>query len=265
MITAMKSASDIWVCGRCRSINPLSRGRCYRCNTPIEVAAAKPEELAFEHHEVAPEPTGAYRPTESRAVITSLAVVAFIFATLVALWTNLSAAQLRVDEGRAASQLLLSSRLPLIALAPIAAAIALLSYGTWISRTVDNLPALGVGYSKVSSTWAFFEPLIPGFNFYAMPARMSEVIQKLGPHPSAMPLLGLAIILALVPALVAVAVVRFTGFFGTGAELILAASIAALAVFVFQSIALLIGLVVLWQIEGMGRARAEKVAGAPTP
>lgn len=54
----MKSASDIWVCSRCRSINPLSRGKCYRCNTPIEVAAAKPEELSFAHREVPPEPIG---------------------------------------------------------------------------------------------------------------------------------------------------------------------------------------------------------------
>ena len=261
----MKSGADIWVCSNCRSINPLSRGRCYRCSTPIEVAAAKPEELSFAHKEAAPQPTGVYRSAESRAVMTTIAVVGFIFATFVALWMNLSVAQLRLDEGRAASQALLNDRLPLIALAPIAAAIALVSYGAWISRMVDNLPTLGVGYSKVSPTWAFFEPLIPGFNFYAMPARMSEIIQKLGPHSSAMPLLGLAIILALVPALVAVAAVRFTGFFGSGAELVLAASIAALVVFVFQAIALAIGLVVVWQIEGLARSRAERLPGAPMP
>ena len=101
---AVKSVSDIWVCGRCRSINPLSRGRCYRCNTPIEVAAAKPEDLTLEHKEVAPEPTGVYRSSETRAVVVSIAAVAFILATLVALWINWSATDLRANGEAQAAQ-----------------------------------------------------------------------------------------------------------------------------------------------------------------
>jgi hypothetical protein len=258
----MKSASDIWVCGRCRSINPLSRGKCYRCNTPIEVAAAKPEELSFVHHEAPPEPTGTYQSSESRAVFVSIATVGFILAALVALWINWSVVDLRASgEGDAARQLL-ADRLPVMALAPVLAVVALVAFGLWIRRVVENLPALGVGYSKVSPTWAFFEPLIPGFNLYAIPTRMAEAIQKLGGNAVAMPLLGLALILAFAPAVGAAFLLRFTGLFGTGAELRLATATGLILVFVCQTIALLIGLVVLWQIEGMARSKHVALADA---
>lgn len=263
MIRDMKSASDIWVCSNCRSINPLSRGKCYRCNTPIEVAAAKPEDLSFAHQEVAPEPTGVFRSSESLAVIVSVSVVAFILATLVALWINWTATELRASDGLAASRALLGERLPVIALAPIFGVIALVAFGAWIRRIVENLPALGVGYSRVSPTWAFFEPLIPGFNLYAVPARMGEAIQKLGPHPSAMPLLGLALILAFGPPVVVGVLLRFTGFFGTGADLRAAIAIGLILVFICQAIALLIGLVVLWMIEGLQRSKRASIAAPP--
>lgn len=258
----MKSASDIWVCGRCRSINPLSRGRCYRCNTPIEVAAAKPEDLTFEHKEVAPEPTGVFQSSETRAVIVSIATVAFILSTLTALWINWSATDLRAGGEPAAARDLLSSQLPLLALAPITAAIAVVAYAFWIRRVVENLPALGVGYSRVSPSWAFFEPMIPGFNLYALPTRMAEAIEKLGPHPWAVPVLGLALILAFGPPVVAGVLLRFTGLFGTGSELRIALASGLILVFVCQSIALIIGLVILWQVEGLQRRKHEAL-GSP--
>jgi hypothetical protein len=257
----VKSASDIWVCGRCRSINPLSRGRCYRCNTPIEVAAAKPEDLTFEHKEVAPEPTGVFHSSETRAVVVSIATVAFILATLTALWINWSATDLRASGEAEAARDLLIGRLPLLALAPITAAIAVVTYGLWIRRVVENLPALGVGYSRVSPSWAFFEPMIPGFNLYALPTRMAEAIEKLGPHPWAIPLLGLALILAFAPPVAAGFLLRFTGLFGTGSELRIALAVGLIIVFVCQSIALVLGLVILWQVEGLQRAKHEAIGG----
>jgi hypothetical protein len=259
----MKSASDIWVCGRCRSINPLSSGKCYRCHTPIEVAAAKPEELSFEHKEVAPVPTGVFRSSETLAVAVSIATVAFILATFFALWTNWTATDLRANGEAQAAGALLGERLPLLALAPIFGVAALVSFGGWIRRVVENLPALGLGYSRVTPTWAFFEPLIPGFNVYAIPARLGEAITKLGGHAAAMPLLGLAIILAFGPAIVVGFLLRFTGMFGTGDDLRQALSIGLILVFACQAIALVIGLVVVWQIEGMARRKHESLGGAP--
>lgn len=259
----MRSGADIWVCGKCRSINPLSSGKCYRCHTPIEVAAAKPEDLTVEHKEVAPEPTGVFQSSETRAVIASIATVAFILATFVALWINRTAVDLRSSGEAAAASELLLSQLPILALAPILAVVALASYGAWIMRVVENMPALGVGYSRVTPTFAFFEPLIPGFNIYAIPARMGEAILKLGGNEVAMPLLGLAIIVALGPAVAAGFLLRFTRLFGTGEELRQAISIGLIVVFVCQAIALLIGLFVLWQIEGMARKKHEALAGGP--
>jgi hypothetical protein len=257
----VKSASDIWVCGRCRSINPLSRGRCYRCNTPIEVAAAKPEDLTVQHREVEHTPTGVYRSSETLAVLVSVATVAFIFATLVALWINWSATDLRAAGEAEAARLLLADRLPVLALAPITGAVALVSYGLWIRRVVENLPALGVGYSRVSPNWAFLEPLIPGFNFYALPTRIAEAIEKLGPHPWATPLLGLAIIIALGPAIAAGVLLRFTRLFGSGADLRIALATGLIIVFVCQAIALVIGLAIVWQVEALQRRKHETVAG----
>jgi hypothetical protein len=258
----VKSASDIWVCGRCRSINPLSRGRCYRCNTPIEIAAAKPEDLTLQHREVAPEPTGVYRSSETLAVLVSIAAVAFILATLVALWINWSATDLRANGEAEAASDLLRDRLPIIAIAPITGVLALVAYGLWIRRVVENLPALGTGYSRVSPTWAFFEPLIPGFNLYALPTRIAEAIEKLGPHPWAMPLLGLALLLAFVPPVAAGVLLRFTGLFGTGDELRGAIAVGLILVFVCQAIALVLGLVILWQVEGLQRAKHESLSSA---
>ena len=243
------------MCGRCRSINPLSSRKCYRCHTPIEVAAAKPDDLSFAHKEVAPEPTGVYRSSETRAVVVSVATVAFILSTLVALWINWSATDLRASGDAGAARDLLTDRLPLLALAPIAGVIALASYCFWIRRVVENLPALGAGYSRVSATWAFFEPMIPGFNIYAIPSRMGEAIDRLGGHAWAIPLLGLAIILALGPAIAAGFLIRFTGLFGTGAELRIAIAIGLIVVFVCQAVAFVLGLVILWQIESLQRLK----------
>lgn len=262
----MRSGADIWICSNCRSVNPLSRGRCYKCSTPIEVAAARPEDLAFVHQDKAPEPTGTFRSAETFAVAVTVAVVAFIFATFVALWTNWTATDLRAAGEEEAAATLLADRLPLLALAPLCGVLALLAFGMWIRRVVGNLPALGAGHSRVSPTWAFFEPLIPGFNVYAIPTRMAEAITKLGGHPSAMPLLGLSIIFAFGPAVVVGVLLRFTGMFGTGEELRQALALGLILVFACQAVALAIGLVVVWQIEGLARSRhaALDANGAPT-
>jgi hypothetical protein len=258
---AMKSAADIWICNVCRSINPIRSNRCYRCHTPIQVAAAKPHELSVSQQPRAAhtEPVGTYRSTESLAVLVTVGSVAFILAGLLALWTTYTVNELRVTDGRAAADALFQQRLLYIIPAPIIGVIALLAYAAWIRRAVENLPALGLGFARVSPTWAFVEPLIPGFNLYSIPARIAEVIQKLGGDLYATALIGLAWILIVGPAALLLYVARFTRFLGTGAELLRVTSIGALVVFVFEAAALVLMLVVLWQVEKLFRA---KVAGA---
>lgn len=262
----MKSAADIWICNVCRSINPISSNRCYRCHTPIQIAAAKPEDLTIHQQpkEAHTEPVGTYRSTETLAALVTVAGVAFILATFLALFTTYAVNDLRASEGRAAADELFQQRLLFFIPAPVIGVLALLVYAAWIRRVVENLPALGLGFSRVSPTMAFVEPLIPGFNLYAIPARIAEVIQKLGGHLYATALIGLAWILVVGPAVILVYVARFTRFLGTGAELARVTSIGAIAVFVFQAIALVLMLVVLWQVEKLQRAKAEAMpARAP--
>jgi len=263
----MKSAADIWICNVCRSINPLTSNRCYRCHTPIQIAAAKPEELSVSQQprEAHTEPVGTYRSTESLAVLVTVGSVAFILAGLLALWTTYTVNELRVTDGRAAADALFQGRLLYLVPAPVIGVFALLAYAAWIRRAVENLPALGLGFGRVSPTWAFVEPLIPGFNLYSIPARIAEVIQKLGGHLYATALIGLAWILIVAPAVLLVYVARFTRFFGSGAELLRVTSIGALVVFVFDAVALALLLVVLWQVEKLFRAKAQSVGAAATP
>lgn len=263
----MKSAADIWICNVCRSINPISSNRCYRCHTPIQIAAAKPEDLTV--HQVPKdahtEVVGTYRSTETLAALVTVAGVAFILATFLALFTAYAVNDLRASEGRDAADALFQQRLLLFIPAPVIGVLALLVYAAWIRRVVENLPALGLGFSRVSPTMAFVEPLIPGFNLYAIPARIAEVIQKLGGHLYATALIGLAWLLVIGPALLLVYVARFTRFLGTGAELLRVTSIGAIVVFAFQAIALVLMLVVLWQVEKMLRAKAEAMPAKASP
>src|ERR1043166_5340985 len=100
----MKSAADIWICNVCRSINPLKSNRCYRCHTPIQIAAAKPEDLTVHHEARAAhrERVAPYRSTETLAALVTVAVVAFVLATFVALWVVYSVNDLRASDSREA-------------------------------------------------------------------------------------------------------------------------------------------------------------------
>jgi hypothetical protein len=262
----MKSSADIWICNVCRSINPISSNRCYRCHTPIQIAAAKPEDLTIHQapREAHTDPVGTYQSTETLAALVTVAGVAFILATFLALFTTYAVNDLRVSESRAAADALFQQRLLFLVPAPVIGVLGLLVYAAWIRRVIENVPALGLGFAKVSPNWAFAEPLIPGFNLYAIPARIAEVIQKLGGHLYATAVIGLAWVLVVGPAVILIYAARFTRFFGTGAELLRVTSIGAIAVFVFQAVALVLMLWVLWQVEKLMRAKAEAMpAKAP--
>ena len=266
MIRVMKSAADIWICNVCRSINPINSNRCYRCHTPIQIAAAKPDELPVhnEPRDAHTERVGTYRSTETLATLVTVGGAAFILATFLALWTVFTVNDLRASDGRAAADALYQQRQLFLVPAPVIGVLSLLAYAAWIRRVVENLPALGLGFSRVSPTWAFFEPLIPGFNLYAIPARIAEVIQKLGGHLYATALIGLAWILVIGPALILAYVARFTRLFGTGAELLRVTSLGALVVFAFQAIALVLMLVVLWEVEKLLREKAAALPATST-
>jgi hypothetical protein len=143
--------------------------------------------------------------------------------------------------------------------------VALVAYGLWISRAVANLPPLGAGYSRVSPNWAFLEPLIPGLNLYALPARAGEVISKLGGSVLGMSLIAISFFLIIGPPIAAAIFLRgarlvsdppreFWGTLGT----------TLLASFTVQVVGLLIALYIVWHIEGMFRRRVAGEGAAPS-
>ena len=255
----MGSAADVWICGRCRSLNSLGRSRCYKCSTPKEIAATRPEDLSTHVVPHVDTPTGTFRSTENLAVGVGIATFLFIAAGLVARFTFADAVNMIISGNGEDAQALLRDRLALLLLAPITAVLGLIVYGLWIRRVVLNLPTLGAGYSKVGPGFAFVEPLIPVFNIYSIPARLAEVITKLGGSFRAMSLLGLALVLAIGPSGVYLLVWRFERIFGSATERFQILSLGSLLVFVCYASALLIGNVVIWQVEAMQRTKLKSL------
>jgi hypothetical protein len=249
--------SDVWACSVCRSLNGKRADRCYSCHTPREVAGVKPADLPVTGAAPPPRITTTYRSSEGRAVTVTVTTILFILFAILALWTMKQLGDLRADGQAAAADALVRQRWPLLVVAAALGPAALVAYAAWISRVIENLPSLGAGYSRVSPGQAFFEPLIPGYNLLAMPARMSEVIGKLDQGVFAQALLGLAIIGVVAPAAVFIWVWRATLIVGTRGDLLSLSGTMSLVIGAGLGVAFLVGLVVIWHIERLCRARAE--------
>jgi hypothetical protein len=189
---------DRWVCGTCRSINSRRSDHCYRCHAPRLVAEVDPHNLPSGDHatEAQSRPLHEYRSARQRAIVASVLIVAASVVSIVG-WLAQSQAILAAIEvedqatadtperavGIAFDAVIPVShlQLPLTALWVLLAVAALVAWAAWLSRVVDNLPALGVGYARVSPQIAFVENFLMGRNLYSMPARVREVTQKLHP------------------------------------------------------------------------------------
>jgi len=256
--------ADFWACRVCRSINTQRANRCYSCHTPREVAGVKPTDLSVTEPAPVLGPTGTYRSSENRAVLATIATVAFILGTYVALWIGFQVGTLRAERQReAADQLFQSSQL-LLALPVVLGVIALVAYGYWISRAVANLPPLGAGYSRVSPTWAFFEPLIPGLNLYSLPARTGEVISKLGGSMLGTSLIAISFFLIIGPPIAAGILLRIAREVSDPRrEFWATLGTTLLASFTVQVVGLALALYIVWHIEGMFRRRVAGEGLAP--
>jgi hypothetical protein len=249
--------SDFWACRVCRSINTQRANRCYSCHTPREVAGVKPTEISVTEPPPVLGPTGTYRSSENRAVLATIVTVAFILGTYVALWIGFQYGTLRADGQRAAADALLHGSQLLLGLPVVLGVLALLAYGFWISRAVANLPPLGAGYSRVSPSWAFFEPLIPGLNLYSLPARAGEVISKLGGSMLGTSLIAISFFLIIGPPIAAGIFLRVFArlFSDPPREFWSTVGTTLLASFTVQVVGLVMALYVMWHIEGMFRRR----------
>jgi hypothetical protein len=262
----MTADTELWACRVCRSINSRRSNRCYSCHTPREAAAVNPAELPTTGAAPPVIHTGSYQSTEMRAVLLTVAAIAFILGTFASTFLLWQVGSLRAAGDRAAANDLFDGIRPILVLVPIFGVLALLAYAAWISRVVANLPALKLGYSRVSATMAFIEPLIPGFNLYALPARLGEVLKKLDEKGNGLPLLGLAAVLFLAPAVVAGIAIRLSREFETTGDFLRTSGFTLFLAFVFQAIGLLIGVYLVWQVERLARTRSESEAtNASTP
>lgn len=260
----MTSEADFWACTYCRSINKMRADRCYSCHTPRTIAAVKPTELSVT--ETKPPPVvlvGEYHSSEGRAVFVSIVTIAFILATAAGLWMLWATTGFRPAEDAEGMNALLDQRMIFLVVPAAIGILALVAYGAWISRVVSNMAALGAGFFRVGPTMAFIEPLIPGVNLYSLPARVAEVIQKLGDSGRGMLLIGISWILTVGPPIVAAVVIRFGYVLASTEDLLRTVGVAATVSFAFQAVGLLVGLGVIWHVEGLLRDRAASPTPAP--
>ena len=275
----MTAESELWACRVCRSINSRRSNRCYSCHTPREAAAVAPTDLPTVGAAPPVVHTGTYKSSEMRAVMVTLAGGAFIAATMLAAFFIWQVGSLRADGKATAANELFDGYAIYLALLPALGVVALLAYAAWISRVVDNLPALGLGYSRVSGTFAFIEPLIPGFNLYALPARLGEVLRKLEDKGGGLALLGLSFILVVIPPIVGALLMRYmlprtfdptrfrsvVTFEGLSPEFIRTGSFMFLLASTLVAVGLAIGLSLIWRTERLARAHVAAGKGATPP
>jgi hypothetical protein len=194
----MVLGEDHWVCGSCRSINSRRSDHCYQCHAPRHVVEVDPHDIPGTGHPIKapPAPLGAYRSARQRAMVASGLILAASLVSLVG-WIAQSRAILAAidapevapsDDPAAVTALAFDAvipvshlQVPLTVLWVVLAIAALTAWAAWLSRVVDNLPSLGLGYARVSPQMAFIENFLMGRNLYSMPARVREVTQKLHP------------------------------------------------------------------------------------
>ena len=175
-------AAEFWVCDRCKSLNQRWAKRCYGCqgerrvdtqilsaDGPSVVWTAGPRALGTSR-DSGPVATGRYRPSTLRAALavsfiglaTSLGL-ALLGVTAAALvgggrqgWTDYQAAFFAADNRR-----ILLAFVGLLIVSYLGAAISWLA---WLSRVIDNVPALGGGRPRSSPRGAITAWFVPVVN-----------------------------------------------------------------------------------------------------
>ncbi len=175
--------TNMWACGSCRSVNNAKANRCYSCHAPRDVVAVAAGEMPTLGKAVAAPAEHPYRSARLRALLAILLILTAAVLSLVLWWYEyrLVGALLNGND-QEIIKILTEENLQIFLLAwlPVAVA-ALVMWAAWISRMMDNLPALGMGYPRVTPAMAFVENFLPGFNLFRMPARIREISGKLDP------------------------------------------------------------------------------------
>ena len=182
--------TNIWVCGACRSINQPREQRCYKCRTPRDLAKVDPEKLVVvgagaSQPVVDPKAVvGVYRSSAERAVLAQVLIVAALIVTTISKMVGADVVSRVLDGDTAGADASAALLATLGAGGFVAGVAALAAWAAWLSRVVDNIPSLGLGWPNVTSWAAFVENFLPGVNLFRVPAIVRDVMNRLELGPS---------------------------------------------------------------------------------
>jgi hypothetical protein len=187
-----RAGPEPWICGACRSVNEERSSRCYKCRTPRALAEADVSQLIVAGAGVT-ESTRAVTSTAQAAALggyrssdagAGLAQCLLAATGVLAVISSIAGADLigRVLGGETET---VREDLGVLALLGFAlygsAAVTLVCWAAWLSRVIDNVPKVGLGWPNLSPTQAFIENLLPGLNLFRVPAILRDVITRLEP------------------------------------------------------------------------------------
>lgn len=154
---------QIWACSQCRSINDGRSKRCYKCLTPREQAEVDPGSIS-------PTSSGDPRPVLELPRYQPATIRAIVAGSLIALASGLQLMG-TINETLLVRQLIDSTSelsvaqeqyLAIMGALGLAVGVgAFVMFGLWLSKAVATVPALGLGYTRVTSRQALFEVLFP--------------------------------------------------------------------------------------------------------
>jgi uncharacterized protein DUF4328 len=270
----MAGVTNIWVCGDCKSVNPMRSGRCYKCRAPRPPAGEEMAAAAAAAIEAEPEPprvvktldpervaalgllAPASKPERTKpevsksaqAAINAAARLSTRPAAIVGIALMIVVLGVRFFLTRASlatmGAIINGGGVPeedslfigtLGLVYPFLGVLAIAGLGFWAYRVMANVPLLGGGWPRFTPAQAFLEHVIPGWNVLRTPGVYRDIQTRLSENGDTSDGLLVGWVLANVAA---VAIVRPIGStlsaFASSADDVLAFN----AVFSYLSIAL---------------------------
>jgi hypothetical protein len=265
-----------WICGSCRSLNQQTASRCYKCRTPRALVEADPSKLVVggEGHSAATAAVtqaaksavlGGYKESWIRAGLTQclLAGTAILAVLASVAGADVIGLALAGDTEGAKRDIGVAQLLAYVVWG--LAALALVSWAAWLSRVVENVPKVGLGWPNVTPTAAFIENFLPGWNLFRVPAIVRDVLHRLEPKDGRGNSLLVAAWLGLVGGVIVPRVVAFVaGFFVESIAQALSVGLILGQVGLGLTLVGIVFLILLVRrIEAEMEAAADKVATTP--
>jgi len=248
---------DVWACGQCRSINQHRDKRCYNCHTPRAIGGVDPLKLSVtDRAPIATGPTGVYRSTRGMALLTSILILAAVAVSLIVSVAGLEEIETLRSGGRATVTGEGIGSMILILISVVA--LATITWATWISRVVGNLPALDLGYSLFTPRIVFFESLIPIYNVRRMHGVMKDVLARFRPSPRDHVAITAAWFPLVLTVSISVLVFRVTIFLPMDAAIQFATVMREISLGL-QIVSGLFLVALIWRVERRMRGRAAEI------